>query len=82
MPATITPERCPHCGELPRGTLEVVHGVALLEHSDEIDDGYEYAGETKMFWDDQQSVTDPGDNGIMMLCHEGHEWSAKVDGEF
>ena len=66
--------RCPVCGELARGSLEQVPGLALLlfdEHGKA-----EYEGETTMFWDDQNTVHD--ENGRVTLeCPAGHRWAAR-----
>ena len=79
MPATITPDRCPDCGERPKGTVERVYGIALLAETGE---GFQYDGETEIDWDGQESETDPANGNPIFKCHDGHEWSAKVDGEF
>jgi hypothetical protein len=40
--------------------------------------GFEYAGETKIYWDEQKSLSlRPGT--IELLCHQGHQWTSDID---
>ncbi len=70
------PMMCPDCGEPAIGTLENVPGVALFKHVAE-DGSVEHDGETKLFWDAQESVT-VGDEGYFKLtCDAGHDCTAE-----
>jgi len=67
------PCKCPDCGEVAVGTIEVLHGRADLI---QLDDGsFEYGGETEVFWDGQMSVRDKKGR-VQMTCDKGHEWFA------
>ena len=70
------PQVCPECGKEPEGAIEVVHGLAALQPDG--DGGYQYAGETKMFWGEQQTVTDPMNDRKELLFCGSHEWFAEV----
>lgn len=73
------PQRCPECGKEPEGTVDVVHGLALIAPDGE--GGYQYAGETKIDWDTQRTVTDsddPQDAPRELLSCGEHEWFAEV----
>ena len=73
------PDKCPECSEEPVGTVEKVLGLAKLMPDDQ--GGYDYAGYTEIWWDDQKSVTDP-EGRVLLQCKEHHEWYAmKVDKE-
>jgi len=70
------PFQCPECNEPARGTVEIIHGLALLIFDEEGNADYE--GETKVDWDSQTSLTD--DRGRVTLeCPSGHQWQASVD---
>jgi hypothetical protein len=69
------PIRCPQCGEVARGTCDLVPGVALLDVDDEGE--AEYSGETKMCWDGQYSETDENDDPIL-ICPNDHQWAARI----
>lgn len=60
------------------GTLEVVPGHAELSSPPErLADGsihYDHAGETEVFWDDQETVTDEGK--IVFVDAAGYSWRA------
>lgn len=68
--------KCPDCGELAKGTLEVVSGLALLNFQE--DDGRsgraEYEGETEMDWNSQEPVRTPGGDQVVLECPRGHQW--------
>jgi len=66
---------CPECGERADGTLEIVPGRALLQWDEA--GSAEYAGETKMFWDDQKDANEE-DERATMLCPNGHDWLSEV----
>ena len=63
--------RCPECGELAYGTLEVINGVAILSFSD--DNHAEYEGETRVDWNTQRTVKH-GDGRAFLVCENWHEW--------
>ncbi len=70
--------KCPQCGEPPRGTVETVSGCALLNEYPEGSGFYDYDGETKIWWDEQKTITSP--NGrARMICYSGHEWWSRID---
>ena len=67
--------KCPMCGELANGILETVPCRALI--NDLTPGGVtEYAGESEMFWDDQERVQKDGKTTV--LCPKGHEWLTVV----
>lgn len=68
--------RCPKCGDTPKGTLETVTGLALLQHED--NGLFTYSGETKMFWDEQKSVPVDSER-VTLLCHQGHDWESAME---
>jgi hypothetical protein len=74
----LTP-RCPECGALARGTLENISACAEMTLSD--DGQAEFTGHTAVFWDGQMTERDPGNDHIIFLCHEGHEWTSEVHDE-
>ena len=83
------PERCPKCGELPRGTLETLSGVAEFaprqdgvrengNHDDperDVHGNFTYSGNTEIFWDGQ--MTQKTDGNPHLICWNGHDWPAK-----
>jgi hypothetical protein len=70
------PWRCPECDEAAKGTVEVIRGLALLNFDEQGD--ADYAGETKVDWDQQMSLLD--DHGRVTLeCPNGHQWQAISD---
>lgn len=74
------PIKCPHCGEVARGSIETVTGVALFTGPDEKGE-VEYAGETDIDWNTQETIIDEdadGDPvGVILSCPNGHEWTAR-----
>jgi len=69
---------CPSCGQLAKGLLETIPGIALLLF-DECG-GAQYAGGTDVCWDGQSTIRD--ENGrVTLLCPEGHWWSAVMTDE-
>jgi hypothetical protein len=71
----IEPAKCPECGEPAEGTLETVTGKALLLKND--DGTYDYAGETKIWWDEQRTVRD-AEGRATAICSAGHEWQVTI----
>ena len=67
------PWKCPTCGQPATGTVEVIHGVALLIFDDE--GNADYAGETKVDWSQQTSLHDARGQ-ITLECLNGHQWQA------
>jgi hypothetical protein len=70
-----TLDTCPICGLPPDGTLETVQGFALLQPKSDGSPGFEYAGETKIWWDEQHTVRD-AQNCVTLICEKGHDWKA------
>ncbi len=68
---------CPECGEMARGTLETITGVA--EFVVAADGSIEYTGYTNIWWDEQRTVTDAG-GYVRLVCPNGHDWAAQGDG--
>lgn len=59
-------------GQLIQGTLEQIPGVALISGIG--DEGEpEYDGETKVWWDDQKTLT--RDGKTIFVDDEGFEWT-------
>jgi len=73
---TIEPIRCPQCGELPRGTVEQLGGVALLGEPDH-HGRVHYTGSTDVWWEEQRTQKDEQGRAIL-ICDQGHEWPASV----
>jgi len=74
MAMTFDVPRCTVCGELAKGTLEQVPGIALLNFDEH--DTAEYAGETELAWNDQGTCRD-GDGRVTLECPRGHQWQAR-----
>jgi hypothetical protein len=75
------PCRCPECNALPKGTLDWTPSTALMSADDERarNPEFEYDGESKMHWDGQETEED--DQGrVGLICPNGHEWFALMDG--
>lgn len=70
------PSRCPECGELPRGTCDVIAGIALVQFDDDNQEA-EYAGETKVLWDSQETPVN-ADGLIDVVCPNDHVWQAEL----
>ena len=73
----LEPLFCPECGEMARGTLETVSGVAEFELAQ--DGAVEYTGYTDVWWDEQRTLADEGGN-IRLVCPKGHDWAARDTG--
>ena len=71
-----TPWQCPECDEAARGTVEIIHGLALLIFDEAGNADYE--GETKIDWDQQTSLTDARGR-VTLECSNGHQWQASAD---
>jgi hypothetical protein len=69
------PCKCPECGEIAIGTVDLIPGIALLDFDD--DGEADYVGETKVCWDGQFSETDAEDR-TLLSCGE-HEWYATCE---
>ena len=67
-----SPDRCPECQDEPKGTLEVLEGVAEVFIHD--DGSFEYGGYTQISWDSQ--VTVERDGKVTLVCHDWHRWQA------
>lgn len=69
------PLHCPECGELARGTCDLIPALGLLLiHAD---GSAEYEGETKVLWDGQYTDTDE-EGRVTLACPEGHLWPATM----
>ena len=66
---------CPECGEMARGTVETVSGIAEFDASG--DGSVMYSGYTAIDWDAQETVVDEGGTA-RLVCPSGHEWSARM----
>ena len=75
MAMTFDVPRCTVCGELARGTLEMVPGIALLIFDE--NGGAEYEGETKIAWNDQATCHD-AERRVTLECPNGHRWQARL----
>jgi len=71
------PCRCPECGELVRGTCDVTAGIALVSFDDDNQEA-EYAGETEVLWDSQETPAN-ADGLIDVVCPNGHVWQAEME---
>lgn len=70
------PTLCPKCKGKPRGTCELVPGLALLMELEPGD--YDYEGYTKLNWDAQTTIED-ADGLVTLVCVEcDGEWQAKM----
>ena len=61
---------CPECGEPPKGIVEELQGLAFLLEQD--DGSFEYAGQTDMWWDSQESLE--FDGKCELMCCNRHLW--------
>lgn len=69
---------CPHCQGKPIGTNDLIRGTALLM-LDEPTGEYDYEGETKIDWDEQECIAD--DAGRLQLrCENGCTWFSFATG--
>jgi len=66
---------CTVCGQLARGMLEIVPGLALLNFDNA--GRAEYEGETKIAWDDQLPCRDR-QGRLTLQCPDGHQWQAQL----
>ena len=70
---------CPECGELLRGTVEVLHGCAEIEPNNpgDVSDPaaleFQYSGQTDVWWDGQRTCED-NRGRAQLICPNGHEW--------
>jgi len=71
------PWRCPVCAQHAKGVLETIPGLALLVFEDNGE--AQYAGGTDVCWDGQETVCDQNGQATL-VCPEGHQWPAVVDG--
>ena len=80
--------KCPHCGRSAIGASDWVPGCALFD-GDPAAGPVEYAGETRIFHDDQlnakdmpgqQPTPDESDGAAMIVqCSNGHEWPTQIE---
>jgi len=69
------PPQCPQCGQLAKGTLESIPGLARLLLDE--DGSAEYAGSTDVYWDDQETIRDE-QGRVTLMCPDGHQWLAEM----
>ena len=69
------PLLCPECGEMARGTVETITGVAEFDAAD--DGTVTFSGYTHVWWEEQRTIEDAGGN-VRLVCHNGHDWSARM----
>jgi hypothetical protein len=70
------PISCPECGELAKGTLETLPGMARLYIYPDTGEA-EYEGATDIWWDGQKSDLD-SEGRYLLTCANGHEWPAEM----
>lgn len=70
------PPACPQCGQPPKGTIERLLGLALLDVDEETGSA-QYGGETELWWDSQKSVRDK-QGRVTLVCANDHEWKAEM----
>jgi hypothetical protein len=68
-----SPHTCPTCGEVTKGTVETVEGIALLDFDEDGDADWE--GTTEISWDTQKTITEE-DGIVTLVCDNGHSWQA------
>jgi hypothetical protein len=68
--------RCPTCGGRARALSERVSVNAALTYDRERH-AYDYAGESEVFWDTQETEHDP-DGRVELWCSRGHAWKARI----
>jgi hypothetical protein len=56
----------------------VIPAIALLYFDDD-DDAAEFAGESEVLWDGQETPTN-ADGLIDVICPNGHVWQAELEG--
>ena len=76
MPMKYDVSRCSICGETAIGTLESVPGLALLVFNERGE--AEYAGETKLDWNNQINLRDSEDR-VTLACRNGHQWQSPMN---
>jgi len=70
--------QCPQCGQLAKGVLETIPGLARLLFDE--DGGAEYAGSTDVCWDGQEAIRDE-QGRVRLICPDGHQWLAEMSRE-
>ena len=65
-------QTCPECGEHARYTAELVPAQAVLAY-DPATDAFEWAGETEVCWNGQETVVD-AEGREELWCANGHGW--------
>lgn len=71
--ATYDKPNCPQCGKPARGTLERLEACAefVRDESGRVD----FSGYTEVFFDSALTVRRRG--RVVLLCHCGHDWTAR-----
>ena len=71
-----TPMQCPTCGRQAIGTVDTIPSIALFTV---FDDGVEFSGTTKVFWDGQ--ISEEKDGKVLLQCPNDHTWLAEMDAD-
>jgi hypothetical protein len=86
----LTPAKCGKCGEPARYIVESVlcHVRIFPEYDDVPEQGFEYEGDSDVFWDTSEPISKDGDRNpgpneapVLVGCGNDHEWRAKVSEE-
>ena len=68
--------KCPTCGEVAEGTVDIIPGVAYLEFNE--DGTAEHTGETDVWWDDQYTERDDAGD-VDLYCENAHRWTSGME---
>ncbi len=66
---------CPRCGKIAHSTCDIIPGDARILQTD--GGGFQYAGETRIWWDAQETVRD-SEGRWLLRCEDLHEWYSKT----
>jgi len=73
----LDPPTCPVCGQVARGTVETIPGLALLSFDERGE--ADYSGGTEVHWDGQ-AVDRDSQGRVRLICPAGHQWLATITG--
>lgn len=74
-------DKCPYCDGDPTGILETLKGWALLNDREDDTEEFEYAGETSIDWDSQETDED-NDGNVTLWCRPcATTWVTMIDPE-
>ena len=69
--------KCLQCSCRAIGTVDLIPGTALFDAVPTLRRSVGWAGETKVCWDGQETITN--ENGeSKVTCDNGHEWFTRV----